>query len=125
MADNIDIKIRKCDHNVYERRSYILIHSASINVCDCGPGPHADQTDEMVHIQAAFQKSLIFPICEKSGREFVKKGKGSVNQIENKVEGLHLPVNLVSPRTSHLRALDSRLSRSNWFLERGWTIMLR
>ena len=72
-----------------------------------------------------FKKNLIFPICEKSGSEFVKKGKGSVSQIENKVEGLHLLVNLVSPRTSHLRALDSRLSRSNWFLKRGWTIMLR
>ena len=43
----------------------MITYTASVKVRNCGLSPHADQTDEMVRIQAAFHtKGLIFPIVK-------------------------------------------------------------
>ena len=57
---NIDI-----DKGILQNIDIDKISTASVKVRNCGLSPHADQTDEMVRIQAAFHtKGLIFPIMK-------------------------------------------------------------
>ena len=61
--------------------------TGTVKVRNCGFGPHADQTNDMVCI--SHKRSHFLNYEKKSDSEAVKKGERSVNQIENKGEDLY------------------------------------